>query len=96
MHSTEYMQPGPENFPDTSPFHIEWYKAVGITKLACYNTYRKFRDAAIAKYGDKLSIKIIPDETIDAMCEAAGKFRRKIFRAFHCSRRARRAAQAST
>ena len=60
-----------ENFPDTSPFHIEWYKAVGITKHACYNTYRKFRDAAIAKYGDKLSIKIIPDETIDAMCEAA-------------------------
>jgi len=50
-----------ENFPDTSPFHIEWYKAVGITKHACYNTYRKFRDAAIAKYGDKLSIKIIPD-----------------------------------
>jgi len=35
-----------ENFPDNSQFPIEWYKAVGFVKLACYRTYRKFRDAA--------------------------------------------------
>ena len=40
-----------ENFPGNSPFPVEWYKAVGITKLACYNTYRKFRTAAEDKFG---------------------------------------------
>ena len=32
-----------ENFPGESPFPVEWYKAIGSTKLACYNTYRKFQ-----------------------------------------------------
>jgi aspartate ammonia-lyase len=36
-----------ENFPDRTPFFIEWYKAIGLTKLACYNTYRKFKQAAL-------------------------------------------------
>lgn len=60
-----------ENFPGNTPFPIEWYKAVGITKLACYKTYRKFRDAAIEKYGETLSIKIINDEHLNALIEAA-------------------------
>jgi len=60
-----------ENFPDRTPFPLDWYKAVGITKLACYNTYRKFRDAALSRYGDKPSIKIISDVVIDALAEAA-------------------------
>ena len=60
-----------ENFPGNTPFPIEWYKAVGITKLACYKTYRKFRDAAIEKYGETLSIKIINDEHLNAIIEAA-------------------------
>lgn len=60
-----------ENFPGNTPFPIEWYKAVGITKLACYYTYRKFRDAAIEKYGENPSIKIINDEHLNALIEAA-------------------------
>jgi aspartate ammonia-lyase len=60
-----------ENFPFYQPFPEEWYKAVGITKLACYKTYRKFRDAAAAKLGDKLPFKKIDDSIIDALIDSA-------------------------
>jgi aspartate ammonia-lyase len=60
-----------ENFPGNSPFPIEWYKAVGITKLACYNTYRKFRIAAEKRYGKELTIKIINDNILDALSTSA-------------------------
>ena len=60
-----------ENFPDNTPFPVEWYKAVGITKLACFNTYRKFRDAAAEKYGQNLSFRFIKDNILDAMAESA-------------------------
>jgi aspartate ammonia-lyase len=60
-----------ENFPGDTQFPVEWYKAVGITKLACYMTYRKFRDAATEKLGDKLPIKIISNDILEALCEAA-------------------------
>jgi aspartate ammonia-lyase len=56
-----------ENFPGNTSFPVEWYKAVGITKLACYNTYRKFRDTATEKYGKDISVKIIGNEILDAM-----------------------------
>jgi aspartate ammonia-lyase len=60
-----------ENFPDTSLFPVEWYKAVGITKLACYNTYRKFRNAAIQKKGREVPLRIIDDKILDAMTSSA-------------------------
>jgi len=60
-----------ENFPGNSLFPVEWYKAVGITKLACYNTYRKFRTAAETKSGKDLPFKRIDDETLNALCKAA-------------------------
>jgi aspartate ammonia-lyase len=60
-----------ENFPGNTQFPIEWYQAVGTTKLACYNTYRKFRNAAIGKLGQILPFKIINDEILDALIEAA-------------------------
>ncbi|MCK7537323.1 MAG: hypothetical protein MZV63_43380 [Marinilabiliales bacterium] len=25
-----------DNFPDNTPFHIEWYRAMALTKRACY------------------------------------------------------------
>lgn len=62
-----------ENFPGNTQFPAEWYKAVGITKLACYNTYRKFRDAAVKKSGDGFSLKTIPDEILNILAEAAQK-----------------------
>jgi aspartate ammonia-lyase len=60
-----------ENFPDTSPFPPEWYKAVGVTKMACYHTYRKFRDGALQKAGKKLSLKMIDDTILDALISSA-------------------------
>jgi aspartate ammonia-lyase len=46
-----------ENFPDNTPFPVDWYKAVGITKLACYRTYQKFRDAAVEKLGQSVPFR---------------------------------------
>jgi len=60
-----------ENFPGNTQFPVEWYKAVGITKLACYNTYRKFRKAAEVKSGKDLTFNIINDNILDALCASA-------------------------
>lgn len=68
------------NFPDTSLFHLEWYKAVGMTKLACYHTYKNFKKAALNKFGDKkLPFKFFDDTIINALIKSAeeiadGKF----------------------
>ena len=68
-----------ENFPGNSSFPLEWYKAAGITKLACYNSYRKFRIAAEKRFGKNLPVKIINDDILDALSASAkevseGKF----------------------
>ena len=60
-----------ENFPGNTPFPIEWYKAVGVTKLACYNTYRKFSTAAAEKSGKDLPFRIINDDILNALIAAA-------------------------
>ena len=44
-----------ENFPDNTPFHIEWYKATALVKLACYHTYRNFKKAAQEYHANKCS-----------------------------------------
>jgi aspartate ammonia-lyase len=60
-----------ENFPGNIPFPVEWYRATGIIKLACYNTYIKFRDAAIEKSGEGIPIKIINDDILEALVKSA-------------------------
>lgn len=60
-----------ENFPGNTHFPVEWYKSVGVTKLACYNAYRQFRDAAVEKFGPTIPVKIINNEILDFLCEAA-------------------------
>jgi aspartate ammonia-lyase len=60
-----------ENFPGTGQFPVEWYQAVGITKLACYNTYKKFRTAAEGKFGKDLPFKLIIDDSLNALSAAA-------------------------
>jgi aspartate ammonia-lyase len=60
-----------ENFPGDSRFPVEWYQAVGITKLACYKTYIRFRDAAVQKSGHHIPFKIISDEILEAMMRSA-------------------------
>lgn len=62
-----------ENFPGNSQFPPEWYKAVGITKQACYNTYRKFRDAAIEKKGKDIPVRIISDDILAALINSAAE-----------------------
>ena len=69
-----------DNFPDKSPFHIEWYKAIGLTKLACYLTYDSFTSAVLEKHpnGD-LPINLFDKDIITALIESAeeiaeGKF----------------------
>jgi aspartate ammonia-lyase len=60
-----------ENFPSNTQFPVEWYKSVGITKLACYNTYKKFRTAAENRSGKDLPFKIIDDDILNALMAAA-------------------------
>ena len=61
-----------ENFPDKSPFHPDWYKAVGKVKLVCYQTYDKFKNAVTEKHPELVKIlRIMPDEAINALSKAA-------------------------
>jgi aspartate ammonia-lyase len=55
-----------ENFPDNTPFHLDWYKAIGITKLACYNTYEKFKKAVLEK-SENSPIDFFEDDVIEAL-----------------------------
>ncbi len=61
-----------KNFPHESLFFIEWYKAIGITKLAVYKTYRKFKNAVKQKYNNKKPpINFFSDKIIDALINSA-------------------------
>ncbi len=61
-----------ENFPDSTPFHKEWYRAIGVVKQACYITYRKFKLAVNQKYEiSDLPQKFINDNTINSLEKAA-------------------------
>jgi len=63
-----------ENFPDNTRFSEDWYKAVGVVKLACYNTYKKFKAAANNKFdADNLPISFFDDKVIEALIESAIK-----------------------
>ncbi len=39
------------NFPDRTPFHVEWYRAMGLVKKACYLTAVAYEQAAREKFG---------------------------------------------
>lgn len=57
-----------ENFPFYKPFHLEWYKAVGIVKLAVYQTYRQYKNEVFEKYNELPSqLKWIDDTVINAL-----------------------------
>lgn len=61
-----------DNFPDKTPFHIEWYKAIGLTKLACYMTYKNFKSAALEKHSENdLPIHLFDESIITALTESA-------------------------
>ncbi|NVO08701.1 MAG: aspartate ammonia-lyase [Bacteroidales bacterium] len=61
-----------ENFPDTTAFHIEWYKAIGFVKFACYLTYREFTKAlnSDSEISQK-DFSLIDDDTITLLINAS-------------------------
>ncbi len=61
-----------QNFPDRTPFSLEWYKAMGKVKLACYQAVSGFGKAIREKYGDKQMPFTLPSEEIlEAMSSVA-------------------------
>jgi aspartate ammonia-lyase len=61
-----------DNFPDRTPFPVEWYKAVGIVKQACYETYRSFKRATLEKYSTgSLPFQFMDDQVVATMIDVA-------------------------
>ncbi len=63
-----------ENFPDHTSFHLEWYKAIGVVKLACYQSYKSFADAiGERKQGAELPFSLLEKEVVTALELAAAE-----------------------
>ena len=61
-----------DNFPDKTPFHIEWYKAMALTKRACYLVASDFFSKAAQKYDtDKMHIRTVKREYLGALAESS-------------------------
>ncbi len=52
-----------ENFPDTTPFSLEWYKACGWVKLACYHTLASFIQSGQKEYPETMENLNLPSPT---------------------------------
>lgn len=52
------------NFPDQTPFPVEWFKAMGYVKQACYLTGKRFAQAAHERFGSKELPIPLPDINI--------------------------------
>jgi len=63
-----------ENFPDNTPFHIEWYKAMGTVKQSCYQAYRSFCAAVDeSKYAKDLPFLVLGKEIVNALESASAE-----------------------
>jgi aspartate ammonia-lyase len=63
-----------DNFPDTTRFHIEWYKAMSLVKRACYMTADAFFSEAARKYDlSGLHIRVVKNEHLLALSESAAE-----------------------
>ncbi len=63
-----------DNFPDRTPFQIEWYKAMGMVKSACYLTYQRFKKEANSRFSNlELPIPFMDDSVIISLISVAGK-----------------------
>jgi len=61
-----------ENFPDQTRFHPEWYRALGMVKLACYQTYDKFKQAIEKKYPhSRVPVRLMDGEILKNLIRAA-------------------------
>ncbi|MFO8055337.1 MAG: lyase family protein [Bacteroidales bacterium] len=60
------------NFPKQSRFSQAWYRGIGQTKLACYQTYKKFLLAIEQKYpGKEIPLKFMDEKLINALIDSA-------------------------
>ena len=56
------------NFPDTTLFSQEWYRALGLVKHACYLTYIDFKKALVKKnYSASDKVQLIGDDVLEAL-----------------------------
>lgn len=61
-----------ENFPDRTPFQEEWFRAMAVTKLACYHTYQKFRRAVNYKYSHiDVPLRFIDEQVMEVLIKSA-------------------------
>ncbi len=60
------------NFPNSSKFNLEWYKAIGLVKTACYQTYSNFKIAANSKHNN-LPINFIDDNILKSLIESSSE-----------------------
>lgn len=61
-----------QNFPNQSPFHKEWFQAVGEVKLACYQTYKNFKKLVLKGISSSDSpIHFMGDSSIESLQRAA-------------------------
>jgi aspartate ammonia-lyase len=61
-----------ENFPDMTPFPVEWYKAMAIVKRACYFTTDNFYKKAEEQFDLKaLNLRTISSDILNKLSECA-------------------------
>lgn len=60
-----------ENFSNQVSFPVEWFRATGSVKLACYRTVRKLLKALRQDHPDMIAHLSIPDEKILGAMESA-------------------------
>ncbi len=68
-----------ENFPDTTPFHIEWYQAMGLVKQACYFTYSDMVKALREENLMPVNHTFIPEEVVGALLSVAGDVHKGLY-----------------
>jgi aspartate ammonia-lyase len=60
------------NFPDTTPFFSEWYRALALTKKACYLTAAGFFSEAAKQHDlSKMNIRAVSAENLASLAAAA-------------------------
>jgi aspartate ammonia-lyase len=62
------------NFPDRTPFHKEWYRAMALTKRACYLAAAEFFSEAAQQYDlEKMNVRVINPDKLSVLAGAAAE-----------------------
>jgi aspartate ammonia-lyase len=60
------------NFANNTKFQVDWYKALGTVKLACYETYKSYKQALLTKYTEnQIPFILIQDAVIEMLIASA-------------------------